>query len=132
MANNKTATVAATPTPKVKKVSLVKDRPILTQPLFDKKLALAHYMTANVPGLWDIDPANYRPDGPLRNIGGERYLVLSGYYYTNRSLEDFAEYEMRTQKALALMASTFSIRICHPGETFCHSNTTRSFAHLLT
>jgi hypothetical protein len=107
MANNKTATVAATPTPKVKKVSLVKDRPILTQPLFDKKLALAHYMTANVPGLWDIDPANYRPDGPLRNIGGERYLVLSGYYYTNRSLEDFAEYEMRTAKSLGIDGFNF-------------------------
>lgn len=92
--------------PKIRKFTLAKDRSELRAPLFTGKPVLAHYMTAiNTAGesKWHLDPAQYLPDGPTGSIGGAaRYRVLSGYYYSNSSAYDVADYEIRTAKRLGI------------------------------
>ncbi|MEK6794477.1 MAG: endo-1,3-alpha-glucanase family glycosylhydrolase [Spirochaetota bacterium] len=106
MAKTDIADVSSAPAPRVRKISFAKDRPELAAVLFTDKPVLAHYMTSINPSgeaKWLLDPAQYRPDGPTGSIGGAaRYRVLSGYYYSNRSLEDIIEYEIRTAKRLGI------------------------------
>ncbi|MBI4976434.1 MAG: hypothetical protein HZC28_03070 [Spirochaetes bacterium] len=91
----------------VPSVTLEKNRPELSLPLFKGKPVIAHYMTqmstVGSDKSYFMNPVYGTPDGPASNIGGAyTYRATFAEVLSNKTAEEAIEFDVRTAKRLGI------------------------------